>query len=122
MDRQTSADATRRRFISLLGGATVLIGVATRGLRAQAPAASAGPQSKASSQRVSESDPLAQSLGYKDNAAQVDKSKFSTYKAGEKCSACRFFQGPARQPYGPCQIFSGKLVNADGWCSSFNAK
>ena len=42
---------------------------------------------------LSESDPLAKSLGYQMSAANVDKSKFPTYKAGDRCAECRFFQG-----------------------------
>lgn len=83
-------------------------------LRAQQP--------DSSESHVSESDPLAQSLGYKEDASKVDKAKFSTFKPGEQCAKCRFFTGSEGKSYGPCQIFSGKLVNAKGWCSSFNAK
>jgi hypothetical protein len=68
------------------------------------------------------SDPLAQALGYIEDASKIDKSKFATYKPGQKCSGCRFYQGTAGEQYGPCQIFGGKAVNTNGWCISFNAK
>lgn len=71
---------------------------------------------------LSPSDPLAQSLGYTENASKVDKARFPNYKPGERCEKCRFFQGTPGQQYGPCQIFAGKAVNAGGWCASFNAK
>jgi len=73
---------------------------------------------------LSESDPLAKSLGYQSKAAKVDKSKFPTYKAGERCAECRFFQGTAgeKSGFGGCQIFAGYSVDADGWCASFNAR
>jgi hypothetical protein len=104
------SNRSRRRFIGLVGAAVGLGGLleATTLL--------------AQESHVSESDPLARSLGYTDDASKVDKAKYSTYKAGEQCSKCRFFTGSEGKPYGPCQIFSGKLVNANGWCSSFNAK
>lgn len=113
---------SRRRFMGLLGAAVGLAGLLeARILRAQTPGGEAK-QPGASQSRVSESDPLAQSLGYKEDASKVDKAKYSTYKSGDKCSKCRFFTGTEGKPYGPCQIFSGKEVNANGWCSSFNAK
>jgi hypothetical protein len=73
---------------------------------------------------LSESDPLAKSLGYQSTAKSVDQSKFPTYKAGEHCGLCRFFQGTsgASSGFGGCQIFAGYAVNAGGWCASFNAK
>jgi High potential iron-sulfur protein len=73
---------------------------------------------------LSESDPLAKSLGYQSTAKNVDKSKFPTYKDGEHCGLCRFFQGTAgaTSGFGGCQIFAGYSVNADGWCASFNAR
>ena len=72
--------------------------------------------------KLSESDPLAQSLGYKEDASKVDKAKFPTFKPGDTCAKCRFYQGAAGKSYGPCQIFAGKVVNARGWCASYNAK
>jgi hypothetical protein len=73
-------------------------------------------------ERVAVTDQLAQSLGYVEDATKVDKAKFATYKAGQKCSGCRFFTGGPNDATGPCQIFSNKLVTAGGWCLSFNAK
>ena len=61
-------------------------------------------------------------LTQKDFNTQMDKAKFATYKPGQKCENCRFFQGTAGQQYGPCQIFVGKSVNANGWCASYSAK
>ncbi|HEY7889263.1 MAG TPA: high-potential iron-sulfur protein [Steroidobacteraceae bacterium] len=73
---------------------------------------------------LSASDPLAKSLGYQESAKSVDKSKFPTYKAGERCGECRFFQGTPGQSsgYGGCQIFAGYSVSSQGWCASFNAR
>ena len=71
---------------------------------------------------LSQSDPLAKSLGYTENAAKADKAKFPNYKPGEVCSKCRFYMGSSGQKYGPCQIFVGKDVSATGWCTSFAAK
>jgi len=70
-------------------------------------------------QHVDEKDAQAQSLGYKNNAAQVDRKKFANYQPGQACSSCNFFQGKASDAWAPCTIFTGKEVNAKGWCSSY---
>ena len=71
---------------------------------------------------VSEQDETAQSLGYKQDATKVDKSKFAKFKVGETCANCQLYQGQAGQMWGPCPIFSGKSVNAKGWCSAYLRK
>lgn len=107
-------DSSRRSF---LASAAVAASAALVGLKPHS-ARAAGENLP----HLSTSDPLAKSLGYQDDAKNVDKSKFPTYKAGERCGVCRFFQGTASTGYGGCQIFAGYSVNADGWCASFNAK
>jgi hypothetical protein len=104
------SDRSRRSFLTLVATAA---SATFLGLR---------PGSASAADRVSPTDVLAQSLGYTEDGTKVDKSKFPTYKAGQKCGNCRFFTGTAGQPYGPCQIFAGKEVNTNGWCVSFNAK
>jgi hypothetical protein len=71
---------------------------------------------------VSESDPMAVSLGYKDDTRQVDQKKFSKHDNGQTCGKCQFYSGSAGSTSGPCQIFQGKLVQASGWCSAFAPK
>jgi hypothetical protein len=71
--------------------------------------------------QVSESEPLAQELGYRHNAAQVDTQRFPK-RAGAQgqnqfCRTCQFFQGGG--DWGACTVFEGRLVNANGWCNSW---
>jgi hypothetical protein len=109
-------DSSRRTFLATaaVAASAVLVGVRPRS------ATAAGE----SLPHLSESDPLAKSLGYESDAKDVDKSKFPTYKAGERCGECRFFQGTPGQKsgYAGCQIFAGYSVDSDGWCASFNAR
>jgi hypothetical protein len=100
--------ASRRHFIVL--AATIASSPALIGKVRAAPVA------------VVESDPTAQALGYKADAAQVDKAKFAKYQAGQACANCQLYQGKAGEPSGPCPIFSGKLVSAKGWCSAYVKK
>lgn len=98
---------SRRQFISQIGfGGAFLIG----GL------------ASAESAAVSESDPLAVSMGYKTDGSKVDKVKFPKYAANEQCSGCALFQGKTGDATGPCTLFSGKQVAAKGWCNAWAKK
>lgn len=71
---------------------------------------------------LSESDPTAMALGYKEDATKVDKAKYATYKPGSLCDNCKFWTGKAGDEYGPCSLFPGKATHAKGWCSGYNPK
>jgi hypothetical protein len=71
---------------------------------------------------LAQSDPMAQALGYKTDASQVDKAKFPTYAAGQTCANCMLYQGKPGDASGPCPIYAGKLVASHGWCSSYAKK
>jgi hypothetical protein len=72
--------------------------------------------------KVSESDPQAVGLGYKEDAAKVDKAKFPKFAAGQHCGNCALFQGKAADAVGACAIFPGKTVANKGWCSAYAKK
>jgi hypothetical protein len=70
--------------------------------------------------RLDEKEPQALQLGYRHNAAEVDKKKFPGYKPGEVCGKCQFFQSKAAsEEWAPCSMFPGRQVNVNGWCSSY---
>jgi hypothetical protein len=70
--------------------------------------------------KLAESDPQAMALGYKHAAGDVDQSAFPRYEQGQLCSNCTLYQRQAgEEEWGGCQIFPGKLVNANGWCSAY---
>ncbi|HEU4351112.1 MAG TPA: high-potential iron-sulfur protein [Burkholderiales bacterium] len=95
-----------RRRILLLGSLALIPAV---GL-AQAP------------KRVSEGEPQAQGLGYKEDVAKVDQAKFKNYQPGQTCANCNFFKGKSADAWGPCDIFSAREVSAKGWCSAWAKK
>jgi High potential iron-sulfur protein len=76
--------------------------------------------SAAGGAELSESDPAAQKLGYKQDASTVDKAKFTNYSAGQECSTCSLYQGKTGEPLGGCTLFGTKLVAEHGWCSSYS--
>jgi hypothetical protein len=110
MSEQKDGRNTRRSFLKVATGAAIAAATFSRAADA------------ADAPHVPENDPMAVGLGYKEDAAKVDGAKFATYKKGQTCGNCRFFQGPAKAGYAPCQLFAGRAVNEKGWCSGYNAK
>ncbi len=64
---------------------------------------------------LAETDAQAKSLGYKADAGKVDPKANPTFKKGQHCANCIQFTGKAPAD-GPCNIFAGKTVKANGWC------
>ena len=71
---------------------------------------------------LSEADPQATALGYRADAAKVDKAKYPQHAATQVCNGCNFFQGKATDAMAPCQLFAGKQVAGKGWCSAWARK
>ena len=71
---------------------------------------------------VDEKDPAAAGLGYKADAAGVDKAKFPKFAAGQNCGSCALYQGKAGDAAGGCPLFAGKQVSAKSWCSAYAKK
>ena len=83
------------------------------------------PSRKAEAQdlpQLAEDDPMAQAMKYVHDASTVDASAKPNPAADQKCSNCALVQGADGDAWRPCQIFPGKLVNADGWCSVWAPK
>ena len=97
--------AARRRVLTLLAASAAAV--------VALPAAADLPP-------LPETDPTAQALGYKADAAQVDAAKYPQHTAQQSCANCKFFQGTGAN--GPCQLFPGKSVSAKGWCAGYAAK
>jgi len=111
---KTTVDIRRRR--TLLGGAALIASIPlTRvmpGARAEA----------AELPHLAEDDPAAKALSYHQDAStapRVDRDGVAA--ADQYCHNCRFVQSDSGE-WRPCQIFPGKAVNADGWCSSWVQK
>jgi len=67
-------------------------------------------------------DPTAVALSYFEDGSKVDAKKFPTYKAEQRCNNCLQLQGTAGEAWRPCNLFPGKLVNANGWCKVYIKK
>jgi anaerobic selenocysteine-containing dehydrogenase len=101
-------DNSRRRFIKLTAIGLAAAPFANTLLSGTAGAADA----------VSETDPQASALGYKADATKAEKRTDAT----AMCSNCGLYTGKAGEASGPCAIFQGKLVAANGWCTAWVKK
>jgi hypothetical protein len=102
------SQSNRRVFLMqvVAGSSVLLAGQAI----AQAPA------------RLAESDPQASALGYKEDTTKVDAKKYPKHDKAQKCANCQLYTGKANEAYGPCSIFPGKPVAANGWCTAWVKK
>ena len=101
--------SSRRHFVLRI----VAAGAAIGSLDARAQPAGA---------KLSESDPQAVALGYKDDSTKVDAKKYPKHAPAQTCANCQLFQGKATDATGGCPLFAGKQVAAAGWCSAWNKK
>jgi hypothetical protein len=97
-----------RRRIILFAAPALALGLA--GTRAGAQA------------KVTESDPTAMALGYREDASKVDTGKYKQYVKGSTCSNCNFYGGKATDATAPCSVLGNRLVVGKGWCSAWVKK
>lgn len=67
---------------------------------------------------LDEKAPMANALGYKHEAANVNKDRYKKYVAGQNCANCAQYV-KKNDKWGECKIIKGGLVYADGWCNSY---
>lgn len=92
---------------SLLKGA--LFGVAA------VPALGLVGRASAAPVKLDVNDPQAKALGYVEDASKVDAAANPNFKPGQSCANCLQAPKPGEGLI-PCNIFPGKLVQANGWC------
>jgi len=67
-------------------------------------------------------DPVAASMKYTEDASSVDPGSRANSAEVQVCANCALVLGADGDAWRPCQIFPGKLVNAQGWCSVWAPK
>jgi len=67
-------------------------------------------------------DPMASAMKYTHDASTVDAASRPNPAADQTCANCALIQGADGEEWRPCQIFPGKTVNANGWCSVWAPK
>lgn len=71
---------------------------------------------------LAEDDPMAVAMKYTHDASTVDPASRNNPAVDQTCANCALIQGNDGDTWRPCQIFPGKAVNADGWCSVWAPK
>ena len=72
--------------------------------------------------KLEETDAIAVSLGYRNDASKVDAKRFPAFAAGRNCVNCQLYQSKPGEAWGACGAVGGKLVNAKGWCVAWVKK
>ncbi|TVQ72593.1 MAG: High potential iron-sulfur protein [Chromatiaceae bacterium] len=103
-------NVSRRRFLQF--GAYGLVAVPLAGL-GWTTAAQAGVE------RLDLESDSAQALAYTHDAGTVDHPQF---KEGSNCLNCMLYSDPNAKEWGPCAVFPGKHVAAEGWCTAWVAR
>ena len=67
-------------------------------------------------------DPMAQAMKYVHDASTVDPASRANPAPEQNCANCALIQGADGDAWRPCQIFPGKVVSANGWCSVWAPK
>ena len=116
---------TRREALASLGLVAGTLVIASGAAAADPkPAAGAKPAAPAAGAlpHVLATDPLSVALSYHESAKKVDATKFPNYKPEQKCTNCLQIKGIEGEAWRPCNLFPGKLVNAEGWCKVYVKK
>jgi hypothetical protein len=108
-DVKKSFSAYRRGILqgSILGAAAAFVGGVLPASKLHA----------ADVPHVSEDDPMAKGVKYVHDATKSERPDGS-----QVCHNCMYFKGTASAGWGPCDIFPGKAVNANGWCNVWSKK
>ncbi|MEO8936274.1 MAG: high-potential iron-sulfur protein [Burkholderiaceae bacterium] len=99
---------SRRQFIQILSLSSAALLVGTEARAADLPL-------------VDEKDPTAVALGYVADTTKVNKAKYPNHTPAQQCNNCSLYQGKpgVTSGVGPCPLYAGKAVHANGWCSAY---
>lgn len=75
-----------------------------------------------STEKLTETDAYAKSMGFRLDTTKVDAKRFPRHAPDQKCSNCQLYSGATAAEWGPCSFFGGRLVSKDGWCRNFKVK
>lgn len=71
---------------------------------------------------LTEDDPMGKAMKYTHDTSTVDAGSRTNPAADQNCANCALIQGADGDEWRPCQIFPGKAVAANGWCSVWAPK
>ena len=81
------------------------------------------PKARAAFKRVEESEPKATAIGYRHDSVKVDRARYPKHDDTQKCQNCLAWapEKPADE-WGECDLMSDRMVNRNGWCSSYKKR
>jgi hypothetical protein len=80
------------------------------------------PVRAAPTDKVTEADPYAKSMGFKVDTNQVDKVKYPRHDAAtQQCNKCQLYSGEPGDELGSCSFFK-RMVPPTGWCKNFKVR
>ena len=117
----------RRSFLAMLAVAVPAIrALAQEKVPPAAAPAATGPKPNPDAPMAKESDPMAKSLNYCENAdkgkAKICPTRKEKDRKDQYCDGCQFYTGAGKKgkdDVGNCTILQGNLVKAKGWCNTF---
>lgn len=118
---------SRRQFIKV-GVSALAVGAALKTVTAVAQQKrGSGAANGADSNMVDEKSPAAQGVKYNADITKVKDKAVMIERQGvkfldQKCSGCGLYTGKPGDKTGPCMVFPGKQVAANGFCTSWNKK
>lgn len=114
MSKTTPASKSRRRLLFTTAMAITATPLFIKGF--------IGRSAYAALPHLTKDDPAAKALGYRSDATRANRTDKADVSAKDQfCHNCRFIQSDSGE-WRPCQVFPGKTVNANGWCSSWTPK
>ena len=78
-------------------------------------------QAWAALKKVEEDEPKAVAVGYRHDTTKVDGARYPKHKPTQHCQNCLAFypSDDENEAWGECDLMSDRLVNQNGWCSSY---
>jgi hypothetical protein len=85
-------------------------------------AASAVQRAAAETEKLTEADAYAKSMGFRLDTTKVDQAKYPRHEAAsQQCGKCQLYDAKAGG-LGECSFYGGRLVPEGGWCRNFKVK
>ncbi len=125
---QHKDNASRRSFLKrivLMAAAVPASRLITGEFKLTGAHAAGLPATPAGKTAISETDAVAQALGYKHNVKDLDYKRYPQRKKPEMknafCDNCALYTVEDKN-WGKCQMLQAGLVSSKGWCGSWSKK
>lgn len=81
------------------------------------------PHLQATLRYVEETEPKATAIGYRHDSTKVDKARYPKHEPTQKCLNClAWAPDKPTDEWGECDLMSDRMVNRNGWCSSYKKR